>query len=438
MGTKISRRDFLASSAAAGLFTIVPSYVLGQNGQTPPSEKLNIACIGVGGRGADDVQAVSTENFVAFCDVDDKRAAGIYNKFPNVKTYRDFRIMLEKEEKNIDAVVVATPDHIHAPAAIMAMKMGKHVYCEKPLSHSVYEARMMSRTARQMKVATQMGNHAHAWETLRVIVEVIRSGIIGNIREVHSWSNRPVWPQNINRPTDTFDPPAHLDWDLWLGPAPYRPYHPIYLPFNWRGWWDFGTGAIGDMACHIIDPAFWALQPGAPTSIESRVVGGNKETGPAASIVKFDFPAQSDKPGISFYWYDGGLKPFSPEELGLTRKMSGSATLYIGEKGKIMGDHGSAPRLLPETKMADFKKPPQTLPRAKNGHHQEWITACKGGPEALSNFDYAGKLTEMVLLGNIAIRTGERIIWDSENLEITNNPEANQLVKREYRPGWTL
>ena len=270
--TAMSRRDFIGGAAAVAAFTIVPRHVLGGPGHTPPSEKLNIAGIGVGGKGAGDIGAVESENIVALCDVDEKQAGKTFEKYPGAKTYRDFRKMLEKE-KNIDAVVVATPDHVHAPASMMAIKMGKHVYCEKPLTHSIYEARMLTEAARKHKVATQMGNQGHSGEGTRLICEWIWGGAIGEVREVHTWTNRPIWPQGIDRPEETPPVPPTLAWDLWLGPAPDRPYHPAYMPFKWRGWWDFGTGALGDMACHIIDPVFWALKLGYPKSVEAVSTG---------------------------------------------------------------------------------------------------------------------------------------------------------------------
>ena len=446
----ISRRQFLGGAAAAAAFTIVPRYVLGGPGYTPPSEKLNIAGIGAGGMGASNINAVSSENIVALCDVDEKQAAGTYKKFPNAKKYRDFRKMLEKENKNIDAVIVATPDHTHAVAAMMAMSMGKHVYVQKPLTYSVYEARKLTEAARKYKVATQMGNQGHSGEGVRLICEWLWDGAIGQVREVHAWTNRPVWPQGIDRPEDAPPVPSTLDWDLWLGPAPYRPYHPAYLPFNWRAWLDFGTGALGDMACHVLDPVFSVLKLGYPTSVEAshsydvremwkRV--DNKETYPRASIVHYKFPAREGMPPVKLHWYDGGLMPERPEELEPGRKMT--SVIFIGDKGKLMcGGSGDHPRLIPETKMKEYKRPAKTLPRITNGiggHEQNWVEACKGGEPACSNFDYSGPFTEMVVMGNLAIRfPGQRLDWDGQNMRCTNVPEANKYVRRQYRQGWTL
>ena len=317
---KISRRDFMgAASAAVAAFTIVPRYVLGGPGNVPPSEKLNIAAIGAGGRGADVLDAMKEQNIVALCDVDWERAAGTFNHFPGAGKYRDFRKMLEQENKNIDAVIVATPDHVHAAATMMAIKMGKHVYCEKPLTYSVYEARKVAETAREYKIATQMGNQGQASEETRLMCEYIWDGAIGPVREVHVWTDRSAkglfevyWPQGIDRPKDEPPIPETLDWDLWLGPAPYRSYHPAYLPFKWRGWWDFGTGALGDMGCHIIDPVFRALKLGHPASVGASCTPVNKETYPLASIVHYQFPARGALPSVKVTW-TYGKKPDIPQ-----------------------------------------------------------------------------------------------------------------------------
>ena len=438
---KITRRRFIGGAAAAATaFTIVPAYVLGNNGRTPPSEKLNVAGIGVGGQGAadlDDIAGNNDVNVVALCDVDENRARDSFSKYPQAKKYHDFRVMLEKEKSNIDAVIVATPDHVHALAAMMALKMGKHVYCEKPLTHSVYEARQLAKVARETGLATQMGNQAHANEELKLSVEVIKMGLIGKVGEVHAWSDRPIWPQGIDRPKDTPAVPESLQWDLWLGPAPERPYHPAYLPFSWRGWWDFGTGALGDMGCHIIDPVVWALDLGSPTSIEAVSTKVNSETAPVASIVRYEFPARGELPPVKLTWWDGHLLPPRPEEMEDQRKFPDNGVLYIGDKGKILAAHGSAPRLLPEERMKDFRKPEAQLPRGV-GHRREWINACKGGPKPLSNFEYAGPLSELVLLGNVALRTGQKIYWDGPGLKVSNVAEADQYIRREYRSGWTL
>ena len=435
---RMNRRQFIQSTAAVAAFTIVPRHVLGGPRHIPPSEKLNIAAIGVGGRGGGDINAVSSENIVALCDVDLKKAAEMFEKHPNARKYHDFRIMLEKEQDNIDAVVVATPDHIHAPAAMMAIKMGKHVYCEKPMTHSIFEARQLTEAARKYKVATQMGNQGHSAEGVRMLCEWIWDGAIGPVREVHSWSDRPIWPQGIERPEETPSIPETLDWDLWLGPAPERPYHPAYMPFKWRGWWDFGTGALGDMGCHILDPVFWALKLKYPISVRAFSTPVNSETAPSCSVVEYEFPARGDLPAVKVFWYDGGLKPTRPAELEPERQLRNDGTIFVGDKGKIMcGRSGSGGRLIPETKMQAYQRPEKTIRRVK-GHHVDWIEACKGGDAASSNFDYSGPLTEMILLGNLAIRAGSKLEWDGPNMKVTNVPQANQYVRREYRKGWSL
>ncbi len=444
--TRLSRRQFLSAGAAVAAFTVVPRHVLGGAGQTPPSEKLNIAGIGVSGRGGGVLQGVESQNIVALCDVDWAHAAGTFKRYPNARQYKDFRVMLDKEAKNIDAVTVATPDHVHAVAAIAAMKLGKHVYCEKPLTHSVFEARKMAEVAREMKVATQMGNQGQASEETRLMCEFIWDGAIGPVREVHVWTDRPLnginavyWPQGVDRPKDTPPVPETLDWDLWLGPAPERPYHPAYLPFKWRGWWDFGTGALGDIGCHRIDPIFRALKLGHPTSVEAACTLVNSETYPVASMVHYKFPARGDLPPVKLTWYDGGMRPPRPEELEDGRAYGTNGILFVGDKGKMLEN-----RLIPESKMKEYKAPPQSIPRSP-GHFEEWIRACKGGEPAGSNFDHAGLLAQVVLLGNVVLRpelkeTVNRtpLYWDGVNMKFTNVTEANQYLQREYRKGWSL
>ena len=443
---KISRRDFVRAAGTVAAFTVVPSHVLGGARRVAPSEKLNIAGIGIGGRGGGDLAAVSSENIVALCDADWARGGGAFRRWPKAAKYKDFRKMLDKEGKNIDAVVVATPDHNHAPASITAMKMGKHVYCEKPLTHSVYESRMMAKVAREQGVATQMGNQGQASEGTRLMSETIWDGAIGQVREVHVWTDRPnrglsgvYWPQGVDRPTDTPPVPDTLDWDIWLGPAPERPYHPAYVPFKWRGWWDFGTGALGDIGCHSIDPIWRALKLVAPTSVEATSTLVNNETYPLGSMVTYHFPARGDMAPVKLTWYDGGLRPARPEGMPEGERLGEGGTLFIGDKGIMSGY-----RIIPESKRKEYGIPPKVLDRSP-GHHQEWIDACKGGKPAGSNFDHAGPLAETVLLGNIALRPELRdkltrvpLLWDSKNLKITNVPEANQFLQREYRKGWSL
>jgi hypothetical protein len=437
---KVSRRDFIGAAAAATAFTFVPRHVLGGPRNVPPSEKLNIAGIGFGGRGDGDLHEVSSENIVALCDVDWKYGARTFQRYAKAAKYRDFRKMLEKEDKNIDAVVIATPDHTHAVATMMAIKMGKHVYCEKPLAHSIYEVRKMTEAARAAKVATQLGNQGQASEGTRLVCEFIWDGAIGPVREVHSWCNRPISPRGIDRPKETPPVPESLQWDLWLGPAPQRPYHPCYHPFSWRGWWDFGTGVLGDIGCHQLVSIFRALKLGYPTSVEACSSGTNSETAPLASIVRYDFPAREGMPPVKLTWYDGGLMPARPKELaeGL-RFGNADDNLFVGDEGKMLGH-----RLLPEARSKEYGRPPRVLPRSP-GHHKEWLEACKGGEPAGSNFDLAGPLTEVVLLGNVALRMGQqlyekglKLYYDGPNMKITNLPEANKFIRSDYREGWTL
>ena len=440
----LSRRDFMGTAATIAAFTIVPRHVLGGPGFKPPSEKLNIAAIGAGGMGASNTRACSNENIVALCDVDDERAKETFNKFPNARKWKDFRKMLD-EQKDIDAVIVATPDHTHTVAAMAAMQRGKHVYVQKPLTRMVWEARMLTEAARKYKVATQMGNQGHSGDGVRLICEWLWDGAIGPVREVHAWTNRPIWPQGIDRPKESEPVPDTLDWDLWVGPAPWRPYHSCYAPFKWRGWWDFGGGALADMACHVIDPVFWALKLKYPVSVEACATKVNNETFPLASIVHYEFPAREGMPPLKLHWYDGGMKPPQPDALEPDRKLEQAASnvLFIGEKGVLRcGEYGDSPRLIPETLMKEYKRPPETLPRIEGGsggHEKNWIRACKGGEPACSNFDYSGPLTETVVMGNLAIRNlGKKLLWDGKNMKVTNDEKANEYVKPTYREGWTL
>jgi len=441
--SNLSRRNFLRGTGAAAVFAIVPRHVLGGAGNTPPSEKLNIAGIGVGGQGASDLQQLESQNIVALCDVDQNRAAGTFKRYPKARQHRDFRRMLDRQ-KDIDAVMVATPDHVHAVASITAIKMGKHVYCEKPLTHTIYEARKLAQAAREHKVATQMGIQGHSGEGIRRLCEWIWDGAIGEVRQVHSWTDRPArwWPQGVGRPKDTPPAPDSLDWDLWLGPAPHRPYNPAYVPFKWRGWWDFGTGPLGDMGIHNSSPIFWALKLGYPTSVELiSQQGCNAETGPTKSIVRYEFPARADMPPVTLVWYDGGNEPPRPEELEEGRRIGDNdgGSLFVGSKGKILapGWCAASPRIIPETKMKEYDQPPKTIPRSP-GHHAEWIEACKTGKPTTANFDFAGRLTEVMLAGNIAVRTGGKLLWDGPNMICTNIPQANQYTRCRYRKGWAL
>ncbi len=448
----VSRRQFLGGTAVGALgITVLPSHVLGLGGATSPNEKLNIAAIGCAGQGGSDINNVATENIVALCDVDWRHAAGTFKKFPNAKPYKDFRRMLDERNKEIDAVIVATPDHLHAFASMQAIKMGKHVYCEKPLTHSVWEARQIAQAAREAKVATQMGNSGQASEGRRVLAETIADGAIGPVREAHLWTDRPsnglfneYWPQGVTRPTDTPAVPDTLDWDLWVGPAPLRSYHHAYVPFKWRGWWDFGTGALGDIGCHSFDPVFRALNLGHPISVEASSTRVNEESYPLASMVTYQFPARGEMPALKLVWYDGGLRPPRPAELDDGREMGPTGALLIGDKGKILSQQMRW-RLIPEKHALEYGAPPKKLERSP-GHFVEWIEACKGdGKNPGSNFDWAGPLTEVVLLGNVALRLklrGEmakhKLLWDPVKFEFTNVPEANPFLRREYRTGWKL
>lgn len=454
----ISRKNSIRFSLSALSSTlIVGRHVLGGSGFTAPSERLNIACVGVGGIGNKMVRlAHKYDNVTALCDVDDARASQSYNLCGKSKRHKDFRKMLE-EQKDIDAVMVGTPDHTHYVISKMAIEMGKHVYCQKPLSHNIVESRKLTQLARDYRVVTQMGNQGHSSNLARSTIEWVRSGIIGEVNEVHTWSNRPIWPQGLDRPKDKVDVPKTLNWDLWLGPAPFRPYHPAYLPFNWRAWWDFGTGALGDMGCHIMDYPIWALNLEAPKSVEARVTGFgsqierkgsmvfNHESYPHSSIVYYQFPANKNRSEVKLAWYDGGLLPPTPPEMLRGQKLPDNGVLYVGEKGKILAKHGQGPQLLSnEIKQEDVKAPKLSLPRHEyvssfDAHYKEWVNACRGGMTPLSNFDYAGPLSECVLLGNLAIRVPGRVLeWDSDNMKISNHPQLNPYVGRNYRKGWVL
>jgi predicted dehydrogenase len=446
---KISRRNFMGTAAAAAAFTVVPRYVLGGQGQTLPSEKLNIAGVGIGGQGGHDINQFRDHNIVALCDVDAAHANHMFRQYPNAKRYTDFRKMLDELDKDIDGVVVGTPDHLHAIVSMAAIKRGKHVYCEKPLTHTVLEAKMLAEAAREHKVATQMGNQGQASEQTRLTCETIWDGAIGQVREVHIWTDRPLnginkwyWPQGIDRPKGEDPIPETLDWDLWVGPAPMRPYvgNRTYNPFVWRGWWHFGTGALGDIGCHTMDPVFRALKLGYPISVEACCTLVNNETYPVASRVTYEFPARGDMAPVKLHWYDGGMKPPRQPELEDGRKWDTNGQLYVGDKGKMLGC-----RLIPESRQREYGKPPRKLERSP-GHYEEWVIACKGGKPAGSNFpDHAGILAQVVLMGNIAIRPAlkekllsTKLFWDAEQFKFTNMPEANQYITKKYREGWAL
>jgi predicted dehydrogenase len=506
----IPRRKFLSQAAAAAAFTIVPRHVLGR-GFVPPSDKLNIAGIGVGGMGRANLINLASQNIVAFCDVDwgyagkaldrldsdiDKLRARIeappaeplpgqpaaeFNRekakaqladmirlktehVPKAKRHSDYRKMFE-QQKDIEAVVVATPDHMHATIALAAMELGKHVYVQKPLTWSVDEARRLARRAKETKVATQMGNQGHSYDDARTAVEYISAGAIGDVREIHIWTNRPLgfWPQGVPRPeplkvpADTlrwngagvntrlaaalagdFPVPEGLDWNLFLGVAPQIAYHPIYHPFNWRGWTDWGVGAIGDMGAHLIDVSMWSLELGLPTTIETVSTPFNGASYPHATMTFYDFPARGKMPPVRLTWYDGGLLPARPEELGDEQLNKGGGALLVGSKGKLLHDtYGLNPRLLPSSLHSSFGKPSQKLPRIPGEHHElNWVDAAKGKTAASCPFEYAARLTELMLLGVVALRAGTKIRYDAENMRVTNAIGATDYLSRNYRTGW--
>jgi predicted dehydrogenase len=448
MNGRTNRREFLKNAGrtgAAGLGFWVTGRQIGFGQEKSPNAKLNIASIGTGGQGGHDMDSVGkSENIVALCDVDSKRLEEAGKKYPSAKKFSDYRKMLEEMAKEIDAVTVGTPDHHHAPASMMAMKLGKGVYTEKPLTHDVYEARMMRETARKMKVATQMGNQGTSGSNLRQSVEIVQSGAIGEVKEVHIWTNRPIWPQSpgITERPDPDPVPENISWDLWLGPAPERPYTKAYLHFKWRGWWDFGTGALGDMACHTANLPYMALKLGAPKTIHAESEPPNPETCPGWAKIVYEFPERPGFPACKVTWYEGkkdGKKLLPPHDLLQGEKVNDSASLLVGSKGTLYSpdDYGGKSIWLPKEEYKDYKPPAPTLPRSP-GHHAEWIRACKGGAPAMSNFDYAGPLTEFILLGNVAIRAQKKLEWDAENMKCIGCPEADRYIKREYRKGWTL
>jgi predicted dehydrogenase len=440
---RISRRTFFGDLSAAGMaFSVVPRHVLGR-GYRAPSDTLSIACIGVGGMGANDVKGVAGENIHALCDVDSKAAEGSFGSYPRAKRYKDFREMLEKERNNIDAVTVSTPDHTHAAATMMALKLGKHVYCQKPLARTVHEIRTVMQEARRAPGKTQMGNQGHANEGTRQIREWVEAGAIGTVREVQYWTNRPVWPQGINRPTEMHNVPATMDWDLWLGPVAQRPYHPSYAPFNWRGWWDFGTGAMGDMACHIMDAGYWVLGLKYPSRVTPESTQLFAETAPRSSRIDFEFPARGTRGPIRVVWRDGGLYPQRPFDWPVEKNwpFDTSGQLWIGDKGTLVaGTYGDNPRLSDENRHKELiaAPPPVKYPRTE-GVYAEWIAACKTGTPAGSNFvEHAGPLTEMIALGNLAVRSGKTIELDPETGMLKTAGIPEEYWKPQYRSGWTL
>jgi hypothetical protein len=481
----MTRRQFLYSTALAATTAAWAGCTVARPRRVSANDKLNIGVIGTGGKGASDTDCCAGENIVALCDVDEKTAASRRRQHPNARFYRDFRKMLD-EEKTLDAVIVSTPDHVHAVAAATAIRLGKHVYCQKPLTQSIYEARLLRKLAKQCKVATQMGNQGSAEDGLRRAVEIVQGGLIGPVRQVYVWTNRPIWPQGMDRPAGSDPVPATLDWDCWIGPAPMRPFKAewpdksvsgsrrgrgaVYHPFVWRGWQDFGTGALGDMACHTANMPFRALKLGYPTEIEATSSAMNRESYPLKSTIRFEFPAREGLPPVTFWWYDGGNpKPDHPYDHDgsnkppadvlvdvreMMDKIPGSGCLLMGDNGKLFSpdDYGARffLKLKGEKELTDgrsheaVKAIPQTIPRntfpgdTDERHHLEWIAACKGGPAGYSDFEVAAYLTEIILLGCVALRVGRRIEWDGPNMLAKNAPEAAEFIRRKYRKGWEL
>jgi predicted dehydrogenase len=480
----ISRRKFIQQAAVAtATFSVLPRFVLGGKGFIAPSDTLYIAGVGVGGKGTSDLTGFAgspdgktkghkNARIAFLCDVDDKQAAQSVKNFPQAKYYKDFRVMLDKESNGIDAVSVSTPDHTHAVIAMAAMQRGKHVYVQKPLTWSIHEARALAEAAKANKVVTQMGNQHASADHVRVTKEWVDAGLIGEVTNVIAWTNRPVWPQGVATPSGTYTVPSELDWDLWLGPASKIDYNPAYHPFNWRGWWPFGTGALGDMGCHIMDAAFRILPINFPTEVECSTTtewagffneADYPDSCPASSIIHLKFPRTDGKGSITLTWMDGGLLPKRPEELLSEEKMGSwdGGFIFEGTKGKLMGNYSSPPVLLPSSRMKEVTFPKPTLPRVPNGadgHYTEWVEACLQGygkKQLSSPFDFAGPFTEAVLMGNLALRSYQlrkmnengkgytypgrkRLLWDAKNMKITNFDEANAFVGREYRNGWTL
>lgn len=456
-----SRRGFLRAAAAVGTTAAVaglggcaatgPKAV--SDGQSldapvfdPGKQPVRVAFIGTGGMGGAHVEQTKELGVVCpcFCDVDSNEWSKALEAHSSAKGYQDYREMFDKEHKNFDAVMIGTPDHHHFPATMIALQLGKHVYTQKPLTHTPWEARQLGDAPTRYKVATQMGNQGHAGEGWRLVAEWVQSGRLGHITDVHTWTNRPGgwWPQGVPRPEGEDAVPANLNWDVWLGPAPKRPYKAdTYHRFKWRGWWDFGCGALGDMACHTMDGLFWALNPGPCSAVEpAAMTPFNGETFPTSAMIKWEFRGRAGRPPIASYWYDGGLKPTLPPDLEFGKKLPETGNLFIGTKASLLvsGDYGESPRVFPEKRMKEIGKPKRIFPRSP-GHMEEWLMACRGERPVdfpKSNFSYAGPMTETILLGNIALRMGRRLEWDAASMKFTNLPEANAFVTKEYRQGW--
>ena len=429
MSLKTSRRRFLRHAAAGSFGVWVASRAaFAQSGS--PNEKLNLGVIGTSHRGGDNLSGVKSENIVALCDVDDALMEKAAKPFPKAVRYNDWRKLLER--KDLDGVVVSTTDHCHAGPTLAALALGKHVYCEKPLTHTVEECRKVIEAAARAKKATQMGTQIHAGDNYRRVVEFVRAGAIGTIRRVHVWVGG--FYHGGDRPKETPPVPPTLHWDLWLGPAPVRPYHPCYHPAAWRGWWDFGGGMLADMACHHMDIAYWALGLVRPETVEAQGPPDHPESTPKWLIVDYQYPARGTQPPVLLTWYHGGRRP--PQFAEGKLPQWGNGTLFVGEKGMLLVDYDKH-RLLPEADFKDYQPPAKSIPQSI-GHHQEWIRACKAGTPTTCSFDYSGPLAETVLLGNVAFRTGKKLIWDAPKLRAPNAPEAEKYITKEYRKGWEL
>jgi len=466
----VDRRSFIKAAGAATAFTIVPRHVLGGTGYVAPSDTVYIAGIGIGGKGESDLTSCAESmhaKISLLCDVDDRMAVKSRENFPEAKYYKDFREMLEKEHKHIDAVTVSTPDHTHAVVAMAAMQLGKHVYVQKPLTRSIGEARALTKAAKQYKVVTQMGNQGASEEPVRRMKEIVDAGLIGEVTQVYAWTNRPVWPQGIPTPAGKHEIPVELDWDLWLGPARHIDYNPAYLPFNWRGWWRFGTGALGDMACHIMDPVFRILPIDYPSEVECSVTAAYEgffqvaryvESCPSSSIIHLKFPRTNGKGIVNLTWMDGGLRPRMPEEISADDEVAhmSNGIIFEGTKGKMIENYPNDPLLFPRTLMSEIENVPKTEKRVPEGHYVSWVEACMKGygeSDLSSKFEYAGPFTEAVLMGNLAIRSYQyelnesgdssypgrkKLFWDAGNMKITNFEPANEFVMQEYREGWSI
>jgi predicted dehydrogenase len=466
LAAELSLRRFLRATSAAFATSVVPRGVVGGAGQSPPSERLNVAIIGTGGQGITNLKELLMQpdvNISALCDVaefwdnshlyyrhhggrgpaqqvlTEHRRQNPDRGQPECAVFVDYRVMLERAHRDIDAVVVATPNHVHAVAAMAAIQSGKGVYCEKPLTHSIFEARRLTRAAREAKVATQMGNQGHSTEDIRRAVEWIRDGAIGRVREVHAWVGSPNRPMPATRPAETPPVPAGLSWDLWLGPARERPFHPAYAPLVFHYWWDFGSGTLGNFGCHTLDTAVWALDLEYPTLVEASSTPLNDETTPLAATYHYVFPARGERPPVEVFWYDGGLRPPRPACLEPEEDLPAEGgSLIVGDEGAVLsGVWSAAPRLMPEARRLGYRTPPPTIPRSR-GHHRDWIAACKGGSPASANFEYAARLTEIVLLGVVALRTGKTLHWDGPGMRATNAPEAEALLHGHFRKGWEI